>query len=66
MIGLLYKDMIYMKKMWKTVILFAVFFIVFSFVQSNTISAMSFISIMIGGNFSMLPFSYDNYSKWKF
>jgi len=64
MIGLLYKDMIYMKKMWKTVILFAVFFIVFSFVQSNTISAMSFISIMIGGNFSMLPFSYDNYSKW--
>ena len=50
--------------MWKTVILFAVFFIVFSFVQSNTISAMSFISIMIGGNFSMLPFSYDNYSKW--
>ena len=53
-----------MKKMWKTVILFAVFFIVFSFVQSNTISAMSFISIMIGGNFSMLPFSYDNYSKW--
>ena len=24
MIGLLYKDMIYMKKMWKTVILFAV------------------------------------------
>ena len=64
MIGLLYKDMIYMKKMWKTVILFAVFFIVFSFVQSNTISAMSFIAIMIGGNFSMLPFSYDNYSKW--
>ncbi len=64
MIGLLYKDMIYMKKMWKTVILFAVFFIVFSFVQSNTISAISFISIMIGGNFSMLPFSYDNYSKW--
>lgn len=64
MIGLLYKDVIYMKKMWKTVILFAVFFIVFSFVQSNTISAISFISIMIGGNFSMLPFSYDNYSKW--
>ena len=64
MIGLLYKDMIYMKNMWKTVLLFAVFFIVFSFVQSNTISAISFISIMIGGNFSMLPFSYDNYSKW--
>lgn len=64
MIGLLYKDVIYMKKMWKTVLLFSVFFIVFSFVQSNTISAISFISIMIGGNFSMLPFSYDNYSKW--
>lgn len=64
MIGLLYKDVIYMKKMWKTVLLFAVFFIVFSFVQSSTFSAMSFISIMIGGNFSMLPFSYDNYSKW--
>ena len=53
-----------MKKMWKTVLLFSVFFIVFSFVQSNTISAMSFISIMIGGNFSMLPFNYDSYSKW--
>lgn len=64
MIGLLYKDVIYMKKMWKTVLLFSVFFIVFSFVQSNTISAMSFISIMIGGNFSMLPFNYDSYSKW--
>ena len=50
--------------MWKTVLLFSVFFIVFSFVQSNTISAMSFISIMIGGNFSMLPFNYDSYSKW--
>ena len=64
MIGLLYKDVIYMKKMWKTVLLFSVFFIVFSFVQSNTISAMSFISIMIGENFSMLPFNYDSYSKW--
>lgn len=63
MAGLLWKDLLYIKKIWKTIALFSIFFAVFGFIQGD-FSNLLFLYIIIEGNFSMLPFTYDNYSKW--
>lgn len=65
MLGLLYKDIIYCKAMWKTILILALFMIVLGFFY-NSMSTMTLLCIIIGGNFSMLPFSYDNYSDWNY
>ncbi len=64
MMGLLWKDIYYIKKMWKTVLFFSSFFVIFRLVNGDSFSAMIFIAILVGGNFSILPFTCDNYSKW--
>ncbi len=64
MVGLLWKDILYLKKMWKMVIAFGIFFILFHIASNNSFNSIVFIAIILGGNFSMLPFTYDNYSKW--
>lgn len=63
MIGLLYKDMLYCKTMWKTMVMIALFMAVFGFFY-NSMFAMTLFCIVIGGNFSILPFSYDKLSGW--
>jgi len=40
------------------------FFIIFSFSKNDTFSSTAIIAIMVGSNFSMIPFNYDNCSKW--
>ena len=64
MTGLLWKDIIYIKKIWKIILYAAILFIVFSFSGKDTFSSMTFIILIVGSNFSMIPFNYDNYSKW--
>ncbi len=64
MAGLVWKDIIYIKKMWKTMLFAVLFFILFSFSRNDAVSSMALIAIMVGSNFSMIPFNYDNYSKW--
>lgn len=64
MAGLVWKDIIYIKKMWKTMLFSVLFFIIFSFSKNDTFSSTAIIAIMVGSNFSMIPFNYDNYSKW--
>lgn len=62
--GLFWKDVLYLKKMWKMVISFGIFFILFHIASNNSFNSIIFIAIILGGNFSMIPFTYDNYSKW--
>ena len=40
------------------------FIVVFYILNPNNFNSVIFIAIIFGGKFSIIPFTYDNYSKW--
>ena len=62
--GLFWKDVLYLKNMWKMVLTSGLFIVVFYILNPNNFNSVIFIAIIFGGNFSIIPFTYDNYSKW--
>ena len=63
MIGLLWKDIYYVKYTWKILLFSCIFSILLLLTKEQTV----FVTMMIFAlsfRFSFAPFTYDNYSKW--
>ncbi len=68
MIGLLWKDILYLKKIWKVFLFLNLCFVAFgclSYLKNKNFLDMSYIILILGESFAVLAFEYDHNSKWK-
>lgn len=65
MLGLLWKDIFYVKKTGKKILWFVLFFVILGLTKRELLSQLNFVILIIGMNFSILPFDCDSKNKWE-
>ncbi len=63
--GLLWKDILYLKKTGKRIFWFILFFILLGLTKRELLSQLNLVMLIIGMNFSILPFDCDSKNKWE-
>lgn len=65
MIGLLWKDMLYLKKIWKIFLFFNLCVVIFGCFENKDFLDAEYIMLILGESFAVVVFEYDYSSKWK-